>query len=208
MSNLGYYGFRVHRAEGSDIMANIEPMKVATAYQAQDDLGGFSVDLQIGDPVDLVAAGTVGLANGGETPYGIVMGVLRYHDGNDLKIGGKRLPGGTTWTQLQYASWVQVIPVSKCDWKICCDSLGTPPTTEVGWQALVGKNAVHTCVGVAATKDANPKLDNTTAVTAVHEWRIMSILPGQDYDAANVEVVVRANFSSEPGWAATPSVGV
>lgn len=208
MANPYRYGFRPYRAQGSDIMANAISMSVATAYQAQDDGSGFSVDLQIGDPVDLVAGGTVGLANGGETPFGIVVGVEQYHDGTILKRpGGKRLPGGTTWTALLNEARVLVVPVSKCDWRICVDD-NTTATTETAYRALRGKNAVHTCVGVSASKDAKPQLDATTATTATHEWRIVEIPSGQDFDATNVEVVVRANFSSEPGWPATPSVGV
>ena len=208
MANTYFYGFRMYRTPGDTSSPPVEEMTVATTYQAQDDGAGFSVDLNIGDPVDLVALGTVGLANGGETPYGIIVGIRQYWDGSVIVPAATSLPGGTAWgTILQRSSIVLVTPVSACDWRICVDD-ATTATTETAYRNLRGKNAVHTCVGVSATAEAVPRLDITTATTATHEWRIVGVPTGQDYASANVEVVVRANFSSEPGWPATPSVGV
>ena len=206
MANTYRYGFRPYKYVVQP--GDLEEKVIATAYQAQDDGTSFSVDLNVGDPVDLVAGGTIGLANGGETPYGIILGFEQYWDGTKMQFKPVKLPGGTAWgTVWQRRSIALVCPVSKCDWRICVDD-ATTATTETAYNALIGKNAVHTCVGDTTSKEALPRLDITTATTATHEWRIMSVLESQDFDATNVQVVVRANFASEPGWAATPSVGV
>lgn len=211
MANIAHYGFRPWTGNpftgGRATPPSISRV-VASAYQAQDDGSGFSVDLNVGDPVKLVNDGTVALANTTEAIFGVITGVAPYWDGEKMKPSSK-LPGGTTWgTVEERKSIVMVTPVNACNWVITVDD-ATTATTEAAYRAFINENVTHVCVGNSTTAKANPQIDiSLHATTASLVWRIVDVPPGQDFDQANVQIVVACNKSQDPGQAATTIAGV
>ena len=212
-NNTHYYGFRPfigNPFKGGRSTPPAMEMTVASAYQAQDDGSGLSVDLNVGDPVKRVSDGTIALANTTEAVYGIIAGFGPYWNGSKM-VPTNYLPGGTTWTLEARKPVVYVIPVNACLWEIDVDE-NTTATTIGGYRAFIGENVTHTCVGVSATKKADPRLDiSTHAVTESLVWRIEGISPSAhnaDFTGTNVKLLVAANVSQDAGQAATNDVGV
>lgn len=215
--NTHYYGIRPVRSRlGNMHNADYELRHVATAYQAQDDSAN-SVDLNIGDPVQLVSDGSVALWNSGDADllYGVIVGFNDYWDGNVMQPTN-RLPGGIAWgTNFTRAPYARVVPVDACDWEIDCDSTGQP-TTRAGWEALLGQNVDMVCPGDLSDTSkpkADPYIDISTAATTATDlcWRIIGISPdasNKDLSGANVKLIVRANDVNVAGAAATPEAGV
>lgn len=207
-NNTARYGFRPHQTSAPGTLP-IERFTVATGYQAQNDGAGFNVDLHIGDPVIVLAAGTVGLATVGVDVYGIIVGFSPYNVGGVL-TPTDTLPGGTTWTTEDLKSEVLVVRASACDWEIDCDE-NTSNTTEAGYRLDINSNCNHACVGDTTAKEARPLLDISTSGTDEEKtWRIVGIsqtAENQDFSGTRVKMLVRINSGSEPGTAATNEVG-
>jgi hypothetical protein len=212
--NEAYYGFRPYMGNhkgGGTCHPKTVRCTVATAYQAQDDGSGFSVDLNIGDPVKLVSTGTIALANTTESVFGIVAGFEYYWDGDVMRPTNK-LPGGNAWgTVEERRPWVHVIPANACLWEVDVDD-STTATTFAAYQAFVFENVEHTCVGVSADATATPKLDiSGHATTAGLGWRIEGVSQtksNRDFSGANVKLIVSCNTSQDSGQAATTIAGV
>ena len=208
MNNVALYGFRPYRCLATP---GVIRKSVATAYQAQDDGTSFSVDLNIGDPLQLVSTGTVALANTTVACYGVLAGVAPYWDGTRMAIGNK-LPGGTTWgTVEERRSYVYVYPAENWIFEVDVDDNVTA-TTRAAYQAFVGENCTHTCVGDTTSAEARPLLDiSLHATTAGLVWRIVDIsdsMYNQDYSGTRVKLLVQANITQAPGQAATTIAGV
>lgn len=211
-NNTSKYGFRpAFGGQGGIPCPKPQRMSVASAYQGQDDASGFSVDLNIGDPVSLVSTGTVGLANGGDPVWGVIVGFGYYWDG-EVMTPTNRLPGGNTWgTVEERRPWVWVVPANACQWEVDVDE-NTTATTFAAYQLLVGQNIDHQCVGDATTAQARPLLDMATVTVAADTtWRIEAVSQTQDnrdFSGERVKLIVSCNESQAAGQAATTIVGV
>lgn len=197
-------------ANGGKSCPNPMPMAVADAYQGQLDGAGANVDLRPGDPVKLVSDGTVALANTTEAPYGIVVAISRYFNGQVIDPT-TFLPGGATGGGiLERQSQVLVVPANAGTWSLQCDD-NTEATTEAAYQAFIGENVIHVCAGDGVTGYAAPQIDiSSHATTATLEWRIVGIDRNEsnvDFSEANVSLLLQVNFSQLPQQAATPVVG-
>lgn len=207
--NTHYYGFRWARSNGKPCPSP-EWKTVATTQDDQDDSAN-SVDLNIGDPVKLLAAGGVGLAVAGDNVYGIIVAVAPYWDGSVMKPSNK-LPNQTNWgTAEARRSMVGVVPASAGYWEIDVDD-ATTATTYAAYIALLGSNCDHAVPGNTSETSADPKLDiSTTATTQDNTWRLVDIsstMANKDFSGANVKVIVAINDSQEAGWPATQTVGL
>jgi len=195
----------------------IEPkyVHVATGYQATNDGAGFSVDLNIGDPVKKVNDGSVALALTTETVLGVIVCIKQYWDGTRLRRDVDRVPGATAWgTVWSRRTIVGIVYASDCYFEIDADSTGAPSTFAT-WESDRGLNATHTCPG-DQTDTSKPFADahldiSTAATTAALEWQIMEIsktAENKDETGANWKLIVTGNLTQEAGAAATPASGV
>lgn len=210
-NNAVKYGFRPYLGSAGGVSYPKAVRKsVATAYQATDD-NAVSVDLNVGDPVELVDDGTVELANTTDAVWGIVASVEPYWDGTRMTPGTK-LPGGTAWGTVEARrTWVNVIPVNACQWEVDVDE-NTSATTFTAYQLLVGNNVTHTCINALGTATAEPLLDiSLAATTAGLVWRIEAVsqsAENRDFSGTRVKLVVSCNISQAAGQAATTIAGV
>lgn len=212
--NTHKYGFRpVKGAYGGACHPKPVRKSVISAYQAQDDGTGFSVDLNVGDPVRILADGTIELANTTEDIWGVIVGFDNsYNTADGAMKPSNKLAGGNTWTGDAQRPWVLVVPATPGQlFEIDVDDAVTA-TTLTAYLALVGLNAIHTCVGVSASATADPRLDISGAATTEGlEWRIEDVsmtTENSDYSGANVKLIVSCNNNQHAAHAATRKVGV
>lgn len=202
--NTHKYGFRwVGSLDGGCCPKPLEFL-VATAYQAQ--VSASDVNLNIGDPVELVNDGTIALATGGGAPsilYGVIVGFSNVKVGLPLK--GRKysfLPGGTTWTTEENASKALVIPFGRNIWEVDCDDK-TTATTLTAYRNLIGENVELEYVRDASNPDnprANPMVDISTHVATTQDFRIVGVSKtalNQDYAGLYVKLLVTVNESGE-----------
>lgn len=197
-ANRVEYGLRWNTAyNGGKSCPASEVGLVATGYQASIN-SGTAVDIQIGDIVRRVAAGTFEIADGSEgassaeTMYGVVMGVRPYWDGTVMRPTTK-LPGGTAWGTVQERrSELMVVPITAGAWSIDCDEASTA-TTEAAYQALIGENADFVNTNTSALIGAEPQLDISSHVATTASFRILGIdqtVSNQFFDGTNVKLIV------------------
>lgn len=213
--NTARYGFRWHKGNQNTCPKGME-FPVADAYQAKADDTTTNVDLNIGDPVKLVAGGTVALANTTDVVFGIIVGIARVYSSTLGVVAPiNRVPGATTGGGLlDRQTRVLVVPAKAGVWEIDADDAVTA-TTEAAYRALVNKNVEHTCVADTTNANlpkANPKIDiSATATTAGLGWRIVGVsktADNRDFSGANVKMLVMVNDSNEAASAATNVAGV
>lgn len=212
-NNTARYGFRLFHGGGVTSPPPVE-CTVATGYQGTNDAAGFNVGMSVGDPVALVATGTVGIALTTAAVWGVVVGVKQYWDGSKL-VSGKYVPGATAWGTIEDRRTIVLVqrfdPLSV--WAINVDE-NTSAITEAAYRLWIGENCTHLCVGDNTTDSskptANPKLDiSLHATTASLVFRIVGISPvSQDFSGTNVELLVQANVGQQAGQAATTIAGV
>lgn len=173
---------------------------------------GGTVDLNIGDPVSLVAAdGTVTLSTlGADAASGVIFGVVTEIlnarvDANGYSRPASFLPNGTTYATEPLRSRVGVIPFGRNLWEIDCNN--TTNTTINAYRALIGANA-----NAVFSRDitnpnrpkANPLLDMTTVTTTnTHDFRIVGVsntADNFDFTGNFVKLRVVANNTSEAPW--------
>lgn len=194
-----YAGFKWHRSQFANTPGSIVRCPVASGYTGAIS-GGTTIDLNIGDPVRVLADGTVAHAAGneaggtGQDIFGIVQSVEPYWDGNK-KVPGFRLPANTVYGSiLERQSAVLVVPVAGHVFEIEVDDIVTA-TTESGYQALVGTNADHRLT-TGSEPRSNCLLDISTTGTATAQWRIIGIsrnIKNQDFSGAYVKLLVMCN---------------
>lgn len=212
--NTHKYGFRAVKGSlnGACFPKGVRK-SVASGYQAQDDASGFSVDLNVGDPVKLAADGTVELANTTEPAWGVIVGFdFYYNTANGRMEPTDRLPGGSTWSGEEQRPWLYVVPAGPGQlFEVDVDDAVTA-TTFAAYLALVGQNVTHVCPGNSTTRRAEPRLDiSLAATTAGLNWRIeqvSQIQSNRDFSGANVKLIVSANIGQQAGQAATTIAGV
>jgi hypothetical protein len=199
--NMAKYGFRWSMSANSHPCPNPVRRYIADGYQAKADNTTTSVDLNIGDPVKLMADGTVALCNTGEAVYAIIMGFEPYWNGSAMQPTN-RLPGGTTGGGLfERKSAALVVPASAGIWEADLKAVA-PGGTEATANAFIGENIDHAIVADvsnASQPKANPKLSGAhTSATA--QWRfdgVAQTVANQDFTGDYVKFYVRVNESQE-----------
>lgn len=212
--NQHRYGFRWSiGVNGSSMPQPLEHF-VADAYQGQNDGAGYSVDLNVGDPIKLVSDGSVALANNGDVIYGIMVGVSNVYDPGQLQARpGSFVPGGSTGGgNLSLQTRIMVIPAHWGFWEIDADDNSTF-TTEAAYKAVYGQNLDFVCPGdntISGRPKADPKIDiSTHATTNTLSWRFMYLaksLWNKDYSGLNVKLIVALNKSNFAGWPASGNI--
>ena len=196
MANPVLYGFRYAGMQGG-VTPKPVACRVASAYQASK---GGNVHLHVGDPVVRISDGTVTIgAVGNTTIYGVVVSINPFFDStiNALNWANDYLPGGTTYAAQQNESIVMVQPVvPNVPWRCVVDDI-TTATTYAAYVAFIGENVDFAYNRITSPGTfANPKLDiSTHATTNTLQWRIQDVprIPGIDYAASNVELIVTCN---------------
>lgn len=198
------YGFR-YAASNSHPCPKPEPMIVASGQAFTPD-AATAARLQKGDPVKLIAGGTVDHADPGDPVFGIVAGV-----GNDGKVFNSTIgtngvlhpsqfiPSNVVYgTKLDIQTKVLVVPAAGYQWEVDSDD------TEAdlpAWQLLIGNNADHSFTAPAASDlNATPRLATGAAATATAQWRIVRVSGtqlNQDFTGANVKLIVKLNEGAE-----------
>ena len=203
-NNRAVYGFKwVGSVNGSCYPKPIEKT-VATAYAAQ--VSATDVDLNAGDPVQLVDDGTVALATAAQNPstfYGVVVGFANVKVG--LPLAGRkfsRLPAGTTYTLETDVSKVLVVPMAGSYWQLDCDDNVTF-TTLAGYRTACGENA-----NLSYTLDitdpsrpkATPRLDISDHNATEGDLRIIEVsktAENADFSGTSVKMIVCVNETGE-----------
>lgn len=213
--NTHFYGFRWWQGNSHPCPYG-KRMHVATGQDDQDDANN-SIDINVGDPVTLLATGGVTVADGsGGTPakiYGIVVGVDQWYDSNAGAVTpAKKYKNQTSWGTVESRrGYVRVVPASAGIWEIDVDD-ATTATTLATYRALINSNADHANPGNTTETSADPKLDVSSAAADDQlQWRIVDVSPtleNQDYSGANVKLLVRVNESFEPGMPEDGSITV
>jgi hypothetical protein len=201
MDNRAKYGFRPYRCSFGEL--NPVPMRVADAYQGT--LGGVNCDLNVGDPVAMVAAGTVEHAAVTGVIWGVIAEAVQYYDASNGRIvspvPGNRIPGASTGGGLaDRMSIVMVWPAMGITWEVDADDIVTA-TTFLTYMALQGENADISYTGVTATRKAWPRLDISDHKAATAQLRILEVSPTReniDFSGANVKMLVEVNEVQNP----------
>lgn len=210
MDNVSRYGFRWSIASNSHPVPNPLRKYVADGYQAKADNGTSNVDLNIGDPVKILADGTIALAITGEAVFGIIIGFEPFWNGSAM-TPTSRLPGGTSGGGLfERKSAALVVPARSGVWE--ADFIpATALATQATFEAWVGENIDHVIVADvsnASAPKANPKLSGAHAA-ATAQWRIWGVsgyLDNQDFAGNFVKFLVVVNEGQET--ASGSAVGV
>lgn len=212
--NQAFYGFRW--ALGYNTKPQPQPIEVAVASGQNFNISGSAVNfnLNVGDLVSYIAAGTVTVAGGNENAqvstavYGVVVGFGGQGYFNAAVNRMQRnlnLPSGVVYgTNVDRQSKLLVVPASAGYWEADCDGVGgATASTYLAYQAFIGENVDHQNVGVAATLQLNPKLNiaSHAAPGSALAWRIAGVsqnFSNQDYTGANVKLIVAVNKGQEP----------
>lgn len=204
------YGFRYTRhANGGKAMPSPEELFIATGASFDVTSGAANVTLGPGDPVVKLSDGTVTLCAGNETtvvgPYGIVVGVGPYWDGNKM-VWAKGIPSDTSWgTILSRRSTVFVVPFAQAIWEIDCDDTAATYDTELEYLDMVGENADYKLCGVTGDTRSKPRLDISTNVTTgslvcrIHG--VSRTADNRDFSGNYVKMLVKANLAQAPNYA-------
>lgn len=199
-ANRARYGFRFYRgANGSKNCPTPELFTVASGYDGQD-VDTASVDLNVGDPVSIVATGTVALAAAdGASIYGVVVGFGQYWDGTRM-VPAPKIPNQNVWgTNEARKPGVLVLPGRNVTFEVDVDD-ATTATTEAAYRAFIGENADHILTGDTAQTSAKPQLDVSTHVATAAGWAIVGISQSgenRDFSGANVKLLVQVNETSQ-----------
>lgn len=198
--NAREYGFRWVKSSMGHVSPPVQKLRLASAYQPA--AGGTSVDLHVGDPVQVLSTGTGGIAVGSEGTqsviYGICAGFSPEYDGTVMQPRNKHIGGsGAYSTNLERQNYVIVIPVVGQIFEIDCDDASTA-TTEAAYYALIGENTdmiLAADVTNANDPKATPQLDISLHNTTALQWRIEDLAPrvNTDYSGNYVKVRVSCN---------------
>ena len=199
MPNPRLYGFRYLCPETGSNYQRPMPLRVAS---------GYAVALNVGDPVELTAAGDVILSPAGSvvlSMMGVIVGIGPYWDGTKMTVGN-RLPANTTpgAANIERESIVYVMPAAHNLFE-CCTS--TAPGTRAACITLVGMNLDH--VNTAVPPLNWPELNIASALNTTAQWRVVDLPRSTvdvDWAALYVPLIVSGNEIATPP--ATPLVGI
>lgn len=194
-NNPARYGFKWHSALLGVPHPKPQRMRVASGYAAVANPGSVSVNLNVGDPVKLVADGTVALCATTDTIYGIILGFgvqsTNANNANYLPYLDN-LPSGTTFSgAVENQIMVHVCPVAGQLFEGYCDDNVTA-TNEAGagsYNSFIHENLEYVFLPDAASKQARAVLDiSTHATTATLPWRIHDVSRRIDVDYSGLFV--------------------
>jgi hypothetical protein len=170
---------------------------VASGYQGSK---GGNVHIRVGDPVVRINDGTVTLAAvGNNVVFGIVTSINPFYDStiSALNWASDYLPGGTTYANQQNESIVMVQQVTPNTPFRCIVDDNTTAVLYATYVTYIGENVDFAYNRITSPGTfANPKLDiSTHATTNTLQWRIQDVprIPGIDFSATNVELIVTCN---------------
>lgn len=213
MANPHKYGLRFQRSLSGSDTPQILTYPIASGYTpntGEDGSGGTDVNLNIGDPVQILQDGTVRLLqpstattspDADDNALGVVAGFPR------VSINGHPRPNayyprGTTYSGDDNQTLVAVIPAAGNIFEIDTDAAGgTSLDTKAEWQAVVGggvANLVYSTVTLGQNIKANPLLGASTINEATHvkQLRIVGLGKGFDqYDASLANVPLQVMFN-------------
>jgi hypothetical protein len=222
MPNQHNYGFRFFRSLSGSDTPQIFTLPIASGYAPNtgvDGAGGTAVNLNVGDPVQLIDGGTLRLVQPGQATttavlddatFGVVVGFARVFVNGGIRPNSY-YPSGTTYTGGiggQNATLVSVIPVKDNIFEIDAGAApGTSFDDQSEWAGAVGKGAHFTysvlTSGIGQPK-ANPLISTTfDSTTGVRQLRVVGLSKlgdTQDYTAANVRLQVMFNAVQLSGY--------
>lgn len=213
MANPHKYGLRFQRSLSGSDTPQILTYPIASGYTpntGEDGSGGTDVNLNIGDPVQILQDGTVRLLqpstattspDADDNALGVVAGFPRVSI-NDHPRPNAYYPRGTTYSGDDNQTLVAVIPAAGNIFEIDTDAAGgTSLDTKAEWQAVVGggvANLVYSTVTLGQNIKANPLLGASTINEATHvkQLRIVGLGKGFDqYDASLANVPLQVMFN-------------
>lgn len=167
----------------------------------------YATALYVGDPVALVADGTVARAAAGAAVFGVITSILQMKNSASVLVrNGKYIPANTRWTAHEDRTMVNIIPASTAYFVADADE-GSTITTLAAAMDVEGENADH----VFGTADAGLGLSgcaldiSTNVVTGTLVWRIVRVFaqPGNDVLLSRARYVVSCNIPQDnaPGAA-------
>jgi hypothetical protein len=193
VANPHIYGFRFARSfDGNETPQTIvKPIASGYAPNTGDDgAGGTAVNLNIGDPVQLLNNGTVRLAQPGaqvdgtdidDRVFGVVAGFPRVMIGGAPRPNGF-YPSGTTYTGDDQQTLCKIIPVHNNIFEIDTDAAGGVSfDTKAEFQSMIGTaQIVYSAVltSGAGQPKANPLFDISTyseAADVVQQLRVVGL---------------------------------
>lgn len=198
--NVYKYGFRPFINVGGETGPVAYEATVATAQSFDVNGGASNVAIRKGDPLTLLAGGTVALcdgfegAGGGVALYAICAGISQYYDAvAGVVVKQDSLPSDVSWgTTESKKSKVFIWLLSEWKrWLICGDD--TVNATRAAYQLHVGSLFDHTLANASATTlKVNPKLDMSTVNQSAAQWRLEGISETieTDFSGNNVELIV------------------
>lgn len=206
MANQHRYGFRFSRSISGNETPQTMTRPIASGYAPNtgaNGTGGTAVNLNIGDPIQLLNDGTVKLVQPGATVdgteienrvFGVVAGFPRVLSGGYPRPNGFYVSGTATAVGTDTTTLCKFIPVEGNIFEIDCDTTGQP-TTKADWEADVGGTAnflYSPLTSGAGQPKANPLLDIsdvTDSAAEINQLRIVGLGKGFDQQDPTQEFV-------------------
>jgi hypothetical protein len=214
MANNHIYGFRYKRSISGNETPQTMVRPIASGYAPNtgaDGAGGTAVNLNIGDPIQLLADGTVRLVQPGQAvdgsdiddrTFGVVVGFPRVLVGGYPRPNGFYTSGTATAVGSDTTTLCKFIPVEGNIFEIDCDAAGGAGLdTKAEWEAVVGSEAnfvYSVLTSGAGQPKANPLLDTSdiSEGAQVQQLRIVDLGKGFDQqDPALVHVTLQVIFN-------------
>lgn len=166
--NAQKYGFRWVKSISGKGMPH--PMRVRIA-------SGYASNINVGDPISLLATGYGGLQVGSEgtqlANLGIVVGFEPVYDaaqGFKVPVTKFVASGGVYGTNYEQQTIALVVPGHGSIWEVDCDDAVTA-TSYAAYFALIGENTDHVLTATTNVPRLDISLHNTTAL----QWRIVDV---------------------------------
>lgn len=223
MANQHNYGFRWFRSIHGGDTPQCFTLPIASGYAPNtgaDGSGGTAVNLNIGDPVQILDDGTVRLVQPGaattaavldDATFGIVAGFPRVKSNGAVKpesfyTSGTTYSGGIAGAE---ATLCTIIPVLGNIFEVDCGAApGTSFDTAAEWAGAVGAQVHFTYSVLTAGRGqpkANPLLDMSSinSTTGIRQLRIVGMSKlgdTQEFDGASVRMQVMFNAVQLSGY--------
>ena len=222
MANTHRYGFRFLKMRWGGETPEPQTHFISSGYAANTGAagtGGTAVNLNIGDPVQLVegtlavntaGAGSVRLLPPGNSDttddvadraYGIVVGFPRVAINGNIRPNANYPLGGVTYTSDVNKTLVSVIPVEGAVWEIEVATTSASFDTIQEYEAIIGSTTdiLYTPLTASTTNiKANPliSLAFTAANAAFRQVRVLGVgRLGDQIDYASASVPLQVVFN-------------
>jgi hypothetical protein len=164
------------------------------AYNEYPIASGYATNLLFGDPVKMVAGGTIERAAAGDTVIGVFIG-CRYSPSASEKAAGVVPLQRKYWPASTVASdaMAMVVDDPAVIFEVQCDDDSADiASTDVGANAdlLIGSGSTVTCL-------SGVELDSSSVTASSAQVRIIRLVPRDDNawgDFAKVEVLINEHF--------------